>query len=222
MNGLTPIFLASIGIGIAACQAQPTAGDYDISECDNCDAFPVEWLSVDEETAIDFDALPPARQLDFLIGEWELLFPTGKPGDDDYIAPDKPIARENFTWFADKTAIHADQYWGDKDAPGFQARSEYRYVVDQERWQWTWMTSSSYAIMTGGNRDDGTLTFRQFKLSGDQNDLTASPDKNHVQYVFRNVTADQFFQEEWRQDETGTGPYNKLMWRVLFRRISSD
>ena len=222
MNKFPLILFANLVVSITACQAQPTHENADVSQCDNCEFFPLEWLQIDDEKAIEFDTLPPDQHLDFLVGDWNLYFPNGKPGDDDYQSPDEPIAHERFEWFGKKVSIHGDQYWGDKDAPGFQARSELRYVAENDRWQWTWMTIGSYALMSGGIAPDGSIVFRQFVLEGDQNNLTISPDKDHIQYVFRNVTADQFIQEEWRQAESGIGPYNRLMWRVLYRRARAD
>lgn len=222
MIKLLMALLINTGIGVATCQAQTAIGNIDVSQCDNCDAFPSEWLLVEDKQLIDHSALPPARRLDFLIGEWELFFPKGAPGDEDYSPQDKPIAHERFTWFGDKAAIHGDQYWGDKEAPGFQARSDFRYVAKQERWQWTWLTTSTAAMMNGGYAADGTMAFREFNFDGDRHDLTLAPSNNHIQYVFRNVTGDQFIQEEWRQSEAGVGPYNKLMWQVLYQRVENE
>jgi len=214
--------LISAGVGVSVCQTQVATENIDVSQCDNCEAFPPEWLDVENRELIDLSVLPPARRLDFLIGEWELLFPKGEPGDEGYISPDDPIARERFTWFGDRVAIHGDQYWGDQEAPGFQARSEFRYLAQQERWHWTWMTTSTVTGMTGGYYGpEGTVAFREFNFAGDRHDLTLAPDDNHVMYVFRNITQNQFVQEEWRQNQTGVGPYNRLMWQVLYRRVDS-
>lgn len=206
-------------IASSICNAQtPLPTNPDISKCDNCDVFPSEWLTANPEELIDFEKLLPERRLDFLIGDWELYFPEGTPGDDKYTASDKPIGFESYEWYIPNNVIQADQYFGDKENPGFRARSDFRYVVSEDRWQMTWLAPVAHSIFTGGYDGHGVFSFIEHKAKGNRRKISFSPG---MRYVFRNITEDQFVIEEWRQKEDGVGSFTFLIWRAMYRRIDS-
>jgi hypothetical protein len=217
------IFLVSsvfVLVAPVTCGAQtPLPTDPDISNCDNCDVFPNEWLSADPDQLIDLDGLPPERRLDFLVGEWALFFPVGKLGDEDYHSADEPIAHESFEWYVPDKVIQADQIWGSKEDPGFRARTDFRYVAEQDRWQMTWLAPTASGFFTGGYDGHGVISFVEYLPTGDRSKLSLTPG---MRYVFRNISKDQFVAEEWRQKKDGIGPFTILRWRVLYRRARSD
>jgi hypothetical protein len=202
------------------CDAQtPLPSNPDISNCDNCDTFPSEWLTANPEELIDFEKLSPERRLDFLIGDWELYFPNGAPGDENYTTADEPIGFETYEWYIPDEVIQADQYWGNKENPGFRARSDFRYIEDQERWQMTWLAPTAHSIFTGGYDGHGIFSFIEYVAKGDRRKVSFAPG---MRYVFRNITEDQFVIEEWRQKEDGVGPFTSLRWRAMYRRTIKD
>lgn len=204
----------------SVCVAQtPLPSNPDISNCDNCDEFPSEWLAADPEEFMDVESLVPERRLDFLIGTWALFFPDGAPGDENYFTKDKPVGFETFEWYVPNRVIQSDQYWGQKENPGFRARSDFRYIVDEGRWQMTWLAPTTHAIFTGGYAGHGVISFIEYAAKGDRQKLTLVPG---MRYVFHNITRDQFVAEEWRQNEDGTGPFTILRWRLLYRRVDFE
>ena len=194
----------------------PLPSNPDVSNCDNCDTFPEEWLQAEPGQLLDFKSIAPERRLDFLIGEWALYFPDGEPGDENYYSPEEPVGYETFEWYMPNKVIQADQYWGDKDNPGFRARSDFRFVGEENRWQMTWLAPTMHALFTGGYEGHGIFSFIEYEPIGDRQKLKLV---SGMRYVFRSITKDQFVAEEWRQEKDGVGPFTSLRWRLLYRRV---
>lgn len=208
-------FIASFVCIAPALAELPEAPD--LSQCDNCKDFPVEWLEVDKAERLDLDALPAERRLDFLVGEWELLFPYKSPDGEIQYTTDVPVGFEVFQWRDGRQKIlEGFQEWpftsGGKYP--FRARSEFRYIEDEQRWQLTWLTNSTAALFTGGLEEDGIFALYEFTPTGDRRSLALRPG---MRYVLRNITKDRFIAEEWNRVE-GAEEFEVLKWRVLYRR----
>jgi hypothetical protein len=190
--------------------------DPDVSQCDNCDVFPAEWLLVDAAELLDLAALPPKRRLDFLIGEWELLFPADLPEQDLHFTTDDPVGFEIIDWFVKDRVIEAFQEWpftGKGKIP-FRAKTDFRYVEDEDRWQMTWLTTGSSGVYTGGLEEGGVIAFYEHEFTGGRRELQF---REGMRYVFRNITQDRFLAEEWNSADGGK-TFDVLKWRLLYRK----
>ncbi len=220
-----PIEMLFVPLAMLAIPAQAQLempADTDYTSCQNCSSFPEEWLGVARADLLEFDSVEPERRLDFLLGDWVIYFPSGKPGEAGYISPEEIVAHETFEQFGDKGVIEAFQYYGAQENPGFIARSDFRFIGDENRCLWTWMTSTSHAVMTGGATSLGVMQFKEYNTVGSRSDINLEPASTRSIYFFRNITRDQFIQEEWRQQSAGDGPYNQLIWRALYRRVGTS
>ena len=174
----------------------------DISHCDNCKDFPKEFLEVDKKELLDLASLPPERRLDFLIGEWELIFPLDDPDEGIHYTVDQPVGFEIIDWFVKDKILHAFQEWPftSKGKAPFRARTDFRYIASEDRWQMTWLTSGSSGVYTGGLEEGGVIAFYEHEFTGDRRELEF---KEGMRYVWRNITRDTFIAEEWRSSDGG-------------------
>lgn len=181
----------------------------DESECDNCELLFGDAVDVPEEDAIDFEAIAPERRLDFLVGTWVLYYPKERRGT------------EIFSWYWGNETLHAFQDWRvfDIDDSDFFAHSYYRYVADEDRYQFIWVATRTYSVFSGGWEDGNTLAFYEYSWTGDVHDLTL--EKKPVRYVFTNISQDQFL-IEWQEDRDGDSVYEKTLWRLLMKRQAKD
>jgi len=188
----------------------------DVSECDNCDDFPDELLEVDPLELLDLASLPEARRLDFLIGEWELIFPADIPEDGVYYTVDQPVGFEIFEWFVREKVIHAFQEWPftSGGAFPFRARTDFRYIEAEDRWQMTWLTTSSSGVYTGGLEEGGVIAFYEHEFTGGRRRLDF---QQGMRYVFRNITQDHFVAESYFSGDDGK-TFEILKWRLYYRR----
>jgi len=202
-----PLLAAAVSAATLASAggALPPPHGTDESECDNCELLSGEAIDVPEEDRIDFDAIAPERRLDFLEGTWVLYYPEQRRGT------------EVFSWLYRKETLHAFQDWRvfGTDDSDFFAHSYYRYVADEDRYQFVWIATRTYSVFSGGWEDGNTLAFYEYTWSGDARALAL--EKRPVRYVFTNISRDQFL-VEWQEDRDGDGVYEKTMWRVLMRR----
>ncbi len=196
--------------------AQSFSADPDLSECDNCAFFPDEFLRVDPADLLDLASLLPERRLDFLIGEWELLFPFEDPDQGIHYTADMPIGFEIFDWFVPNKILQAYQEWPFTSGGGmpFRAKSDFRYMEDDGRWQMTWLTSGSTAIYTGGLEPGGAIALYEYHWSGDADNQQLT---RGMLYVFRNITRDSFLAEMYMSTDGGE-TYDQIDWRVRYRR----
>lgn len=207
--------IASSLMSITASAQLPEEAD--LSQCDNCKDFPAEWLEVEQAKLLDLDALPAERRLDFLVGEWELLFPYKSADGKIHYTTDMPVGFEVFGWRDPQQKIlDGFQEWpftsGGKFP--FRARSEFRYIEDEQRWQLTWLTNSTAALFTGGLEEGGIFALYEFTPTGNRTSLSLRPG---MRYVLRNITRNHFIAEEWNRKE-GAEDFDILKWRVLYRR----
>lgn len=189
----------------------------DLSQCDNCKNFPDDWLEVDESDLLDLESMRPERRLDFLIGEWEILFPYEDQENGLRYTTEDPVGFDIFTWRdGGKTVIDGFQEWpftsGGKYP--FRSRTDFRYVKDEGRWQMIWLPNVSTGIYTGGLEEDGVIALYEHEPTGGRKDLSL---RLNMRYVFRNITNDTFIAEEWNSADGGA-TYPILKWRVLYRR----
>lgn len=217
-NIVTAISLILVGLLLApASENLAQVPDHpDLSQCDNCDDFPDAWLHVDPEELLDLAALPPERRLDFLIGEWELLFPYEDEEKGFHFSREQPIGYDIFRWFVPDGVIEGFQEWPftSKGHWPFRARTDFRYVKPEDRWQMTWITGTSAGFYTGGLEDSGVFALYEHEPVGDRHKLSLSPG---MRYVFRNITGNRFLAEEWNSADGGK-TYTTLNWRLLYRR----
>jgi hypothetical protein len=189
----------------------------DVSQCDNCKDFPEEWLEVRDEDRIDLQSLPPQRRLDFLIGEWEVLFPYKSPDGTTEYDRWMPVGFDVFSWRdPSQKIIDGIQEWPFTSGGRFpfRAHTDFRYFEDQDRWQMTWLTNSSAQFYTGGLEKDGVIALYQHKPVGDRKDIKM---EKGMRYVLRNITSRTFLTEEWNSSDGGE-TYNIIKWRALYRR----
>jgi hypothetical protein len=189
----------------------------DVSECDNCDAFPETLLAVEAKDLIDLEALPPERRLDFLIGEWDLIFPADIPDQGIHYTVDEPIGGEVIDWFVEGRILQAFQEWHpftSQGKPPFRARTDFRYVASEDRWQMTWLTPGSSGIYTGGLEKDGVIAFYEHEITGNRREVKF---RDGMRYVFRNITRDHFLAESYFSADDGK-TFDILKWRLLYRR----
>jgi hypothetical protein len=188
----------------------------DVSQCDNCDDFPKELLEITDSELLDLASLPPARRLDFLIGEWELIVPADSPEEGIRYTVDQPVGYEIIDWFVKDKILQAFQEWPftNKGKPPFRARTDFRYIADEERWQMTWLTVGASGVFTGGLEDGGVIAFYEHQFTGDSRELAL---KEGMRYVLRNITQNTFVAEEYRSADGGE-TFDVLKWRLLYRR----
>ena len=190
----------------------------DLSQCDNCDVFPDEFLAVNEADLIDLESLRPERQLDFLIGEWELIFPYVNEEQNQHYTVDQPVGFEIIDWFVKDKILQAFQEWPftGKGKKPFRAKSDFRYIEKEDRWQMTWLTNSSTAIYSGGLESESVIALYEYHFTGGRRSLVT--DGGHaVRYLFRNITKDRFL-VEWYESDDGGKTFNILKWRLLYRK----
>ena len=210
------LFHALMAIALLGITQMALAQPADLSGCDNCDVFPPEWMEVAPDRLLPLDDTPPARQLDFLIGEWDIYFPYKTEGDPEYIPRDAPVATETFEWMVDQRIIHGFQQWNGEG--GYVAHTDMRYYEDEGRWQMTWASSSSVEIYSGGHDGGSIISFYEHTPTGDRDGISLRA--RGMRYLFRNITEDQFIVEEWNASEE-TGAYDRLIWQALYRRQGS-
>jgi len=92
------------------------------------------------------------------------------------------------------------------------AHCSYRYVPEQERYQFIWESAPAFSVFSGGFEDnDTTLALYEFQWSGDASKLTMSRPNHPVRYTFSNISADQFLLE-WQEDRDGEQIYEMTLW----------
>ncbi len=187
----------------------------DVSQCDNCDDFPREFLEVDPAELLDLASLPPERRLDFLIGEWELIFPAVIPEQDVLYTVDQPVGFEIVEWFVPNRVLQAFQEWPftSKGRPPFRAKTDLRYDKDARRWQMLWMTGSSSSLFVGG-LEDGAIALYEHEFAGEGRRVELVP---AMRYVFSNITRNTFIAEEYQSSDGGR-THDILKWQLLYRR----
>ena len=190
--------------------------DPDVSQCDNCDVFPAEFLEVDTSNLIDLDSLPPQRRLDFLIGEWELIFPAKIPEQGIHYTIDQPVGFEVIDWFNKDRVLSAFQEWPftNQGKMPFRAKTDFRYIKDEDRWQMTWLTNATTGIYSGGLETNGVFSFYEHEITGSRRLVRF---EEGARYLFRNITPNQFL-AEWYESADGGKTFNILKWRLLYRR----
>ena len=179
----------------------------DYSKCDNCLTFPEEFMQVDENERIDFTEIEAERQMDFLIGEWQLYYPE-----------DKSPAFEIFKWFHEGIIVEGYQDWAldsnHLDKIPWRAKSFFRYVKEEERWQFQWITTNSYSIFSGKLEPNNTFVFYENEFHGDPLKLKFT---YPAKYVFKNITKNSFV-VEWYDSEDNGKTYPFLAWRLYYKR----
>jgi hypothetical protein len=198
-------------------RARPGVPEHpDVSQCDNCNVFPKEFLEVDDSALLDLASLPPERRLDFLVGEWELIFPADLPEQGVHYTADQPIGFEIIDWFVEDRILEAFQEWPftNKGGPPFRAKTDFRYVAEEDRWQMVWLTVGASGVFTGGLGDGGVFAFYEHEFTGGRRNLELKPG---MRYVFRNITTDTFIAEEYRSSDGGE-TFDILKWQLLYRR----
>ena len=123
---------------------------------------------------------------------------------------------EIIDWFVKDKILHAYQEWPftNKGKAPFRARTDFRYIADQDRWQMTWLTVSSSGVFTGGLELDGVIAFYEHELTGDSRRLQF---QEGMRYVLLNITPNSFIAEEYRSSDGGK-TFDILKWQLLYRR----
>lgn len=194
-------------------------GVLDLSQCDNCGDFPAEWLHVEESSLLDLASLPPERRLDFLVGEWEILFPYRNEEEGVRYTREQPVGYELIDWFVEGTVLEAFQEWpftGGGAIP-FRAKSDFRYREEEGRWEMIWLAGRATGLFIGGLEADGSFALYEHEFTGDRRRLGT---RLGMRYVFRNISRDRFLVEEYRSSDGGA-TFPILKWRALYRRRGS-
>jgi len=124
--------------------------------------------------------IPPERQFDFWLGEWEVSWGEGQRGTNriDKILDDKVI-RERFD--------------GNPAMP-FRGMSLSAYDAQGEQWRQTWVdTEGNYWAFTGGFKD-GRMTL--------STEVEADGKPVQLRMVFFNIAADEL-DWHWERSEDG-------------------
>ena len=138
--------------------------------------------------------LPPEKQLDFWLGEWDVSW-----GDDQ--RGTNHITRE----LNDRVI---EENFDGNPAMAFQGRSVSVYSAKLGQWQQTWVdTEGNYWHFLGGAQGD------EFIFAAD--DLIQSrPVK--LRMVFSNIDTDQL---DWRWERSDDGGRTwELKWKISYRR----
>jgi len=217
------VVLSSLVSSFALAAVEPPRGvpaKPDVSQCDNCDVFPQSLLAVEGKDLLDLASLPAERRLDFLVGEWELIMPADIPEQGVHYTVDQPVGYEIIDWFVEGRVLHAYQEWPFTSKGGFpfRARSDFRYVADEDRWQMTWLTSGASAIYSGGLEPGGVIAFYEHLITGTRRKVRF---KEGMRYVFRNITQSRFIAESYFSGDGGK-TFDILKWRVLYRRRTPE
>jgi len=216
-NIAAPFACAALHLFVCVALAQTgVPAKPDVSQCDNCKDFPRELLVVDKRDLLDLASLPPERRLDFLIGEWELIFPIDEPKQGMHYTVEEPIGYEIIDWFVKDKILQAYQEWpfANKGKAPFRAKTDFRYIDLEDRWQMTWLTVGASGIFTGGLEEGSVIAFYEHEFTGDRRKLGF---QEGMRYVFRNMTRDSFIAEEYRSADGGK-TFDILKWQLLYRR----
>jgi hypothetical protein len=149
--------------------------------------------------------VPPERQLDFWIGEWEL---TGK----QRVAPDKEEWRE----MKATNSIHA-KFKGNVieehfSMPGFEGGSVSVFDRATKTWKQTWVDDQGSYLDFTGECQDGRMTFSR---------KVGAPGTSILQrMVFHDIQPDSLTWDwETSRDE---GKSWRLMWQLSYRRKTNS
>ena len=179
----------------------------DYSKCDNCLVFPEEFMQVDKDELIDFSEIPYERQLDFLIGEWQLYYPE-----------DKSPGFEIFEWFHEGLVIEGLQDWSldpsHLDKIPFRAKSFFTFIKEENRWQFHWITASTSSIFSGKLENNDAFVFYENAFHGDPLKLKVT---YPAKYIFKNITKKSFV-VEWYESEDNGKTYPFLIWRLFYKK----
>ncbi|MBA2681611.1 MAG: DUF1579 family protein [Ktedonobacteraceae bacterium] len=148
-----------------------------------------------EESASN--VLPPARQFDFWLGEWDLTWADGGRGTNSIQAIlDGHVILENF----------------DADPAGsFRGMSFSVYDPAQNQWQQTWVDNQGgYLDLVGTYQNDTMILTRQAMTAG----------KAVMQrMIFYNISTSQL-DWDWQRSED-EGRTWKTLWHIHYQRKSS-
>ena len=201
-DNMKKIFVVLVGLHFNILLSQSVSSDslnIKYSKCENCLIFPDKFMLVEKTSLIDFSLISPEKQLDFLIGNWQLYYPG------DTIA-----ARESFKWFSKGKVMEANQEW----ISGWKAKSFFRYVSNQNRWQFQWITPDTSSLFSGGLSSDNMFVFYENEFEGGPNKLYF---QYPAKYVFKNITKNSFM-VEWYESNNNGDTYPILKWRLFYKR----
>jgi hypothetical protein len=142
------------------------------------------------------------KQLDFWVGEWELTWPTQKPGVTGHGTNsirrilDGCVVQENFS--------------GENSAP-LRGTSVSLFDAASHKWKQTWVDNEgSYLDFTGG-MENGLMTFQR-------EGMLADGSRSLQRMVWKNVTADAL---DWSWESSSDGGKTwKVQWPIHYKRKS--
>lgn len=94
-----------------------------------------------------------------------------------------------FDWFVEDKILLAYQErpFASKGKAPFCAKTDFRYIADEDRGQMTWLTVGASGVITGGLEEEGVIASYEHPITGDHRKLDF---KEGMRYVLRNITRD--------------------------------
>jgi hypothetical protein len=144
------------------------------------------------------EEIPPERQFDFWLGEWDVTWGEGERGTNRIESIlDGRVIQENFD--------------GNPAMP-FKGMSLSVYVARLGQWLQTWVDNEgNYWHFSGAFKDGRMVLSTEDVIEGK---------KVHLRMVFYNITADRL---DWKwQRSVDDGQTWKTIWEIIYKRKSSD